>query len=122
MIANGKPTTARKSSRRKPRSIDRPKSGYRFRFETFNAFIDLGMAKLTPYESAVWFVLYRDAKAPDETARTAVGDIARRTGISRRTVINAIARMRELKMLRVVKQGGLNCGASTYLVFPVPME
>src|SRR5262245_52598108 len=110
--ANGRLTASRRPTTRR-------RSG--LRFQILNAFVDEGMASLTPHESAVWLVLYRDTK-PDGTARTSVDDIARRAGIARRTVVNAIARLQQLKMLRVVKKGGLNRGPSSYIVFPIPME
>jgi hypothetical protein len=93
----------------------------RLRFEILNEFVDRGMANLTPHQAVVWMVLYRDTK-PDGIARTSIVDIARRGGIARRTVINSIACLRQLKMLRVVKRGGLNRGTSAYAVFPIPME
>jgi hypothetical protein len=112
MSDNGKPTARRTTKRRS-----------RLRFEILNAFIDQGIvtAGLTAHEALVWMVLYRDTR-PNGFARTSVDEIARRAGIGRRTVLRAVARLKQLKMLRVVKQGGLNRGASSYAVFPVPME
>jgi hypothetical protein len=89
------------------------------RFEILNAFVDEGMSRLSPYEAVVWFVLYRDTK-PDGTARTAVDDIARRAGIGRRTVLRALKSLEQLRMVRIVRRGGLNRGASSYRVFPFP--
>src|SRR5690349_17809268 len=94
--ANGKPPTVGRKTKTSKRES-------RLRFEILNAFGDEGMAKQTPHEAGVWFVLYRDTK-PDGTARTSIDDIARRAGIARRTAINAIARLRALRMLRVVKR------------------
>jgi hypothetical protein len=91
----------------------------RLRFEMLNAFVDDGMGHLTPHESAVWLVLFRDTK-PDGTARTAVADIARRGGIGRRTVLRALKKLERLRMLRIVHRGGLNRGASAYRIFPFP--
>jgi DNA-binding transcriptional ArsR family regulator len=107
--ANGTPTTARRTTKR--RSI--------LRFEILNAFVDEGMARLTPCEAVVWLVLYRDTK-PDGVARTAVDEIARRAGIGRRTVLRALRRLEELRMVKVVRRGGLNRGASSYRAFPFP--
>jgi hypothetical protein len=89
------------------------------RFETLNAFVDDGMKRLTPHESAVWLILYRDTK-PDGTARTAVDDIARRGAIGRRTVLRSLKTLERLRMLQVVRRGGLNRGPSAYRVFPFP--
>ena len=90
------------------------------RFEILNAFVDEGMSKLSPHEAVVWLVLYRDVK-PDGTARTAVDDIARRGGINRRTVLRALKRLEQRRMLQVVRRGGLNRGTSSYRVFPFPV-
>jgi hypothetical protein len=92
----------------------------RLRFEVLNKFVDEGMAKLTPHESAVWLVLYRDTR-PNGFTTTSVDDIARRAGIGRRTVLRALARLKRSKMLRVARRGGLNRGVSSYAVFPAPM-
>jgi hypothetical protein len=107
--SNGTPTTARRATKRRSR----------LRFEILNAFVDEGMSKLTPHESVVWFVLFRDTK-PDGLARTAVDDIARRAGIGRRTVLRALGRLERLRMIKVVRRGGLSRGASSYRVFPFP--
>jgi hypothetical protein len=89
------------------------------RFETLNAFIDRGMRHLSPHESAVWFVLFRDTK-PDGTARTGIDDIAERAGIGRRTVLRSIKSMEHKRMLQTLRKGGLNVGPSTYRLFPFP--
>ena len=74
---------------------------------------------MTPHESVVRLVLFRDTK-PDRLARTSVDDIARRAGIGRRTVLRALKRLERLRMVKVVRRGGLNRGASSYRVFPSP--
>jgi hypothetical protein len=107
--ANGRATTARRTTKRRSS----------LRFEVLNAFVDEGMAKLTPHESVVWLVLYRDTK-PDGLARTSVDDIARRAGIGRRTVLRALKSLERLRMVKIVRRGGLNRGASSYRVFPFP--
>jgi hypothetical protein len=89
------------------------------RFETLNAFVDTGMKGLSPSESVVWLILYRDTK-PDGTARTAVEDMARRGGLGRRTVLRALSSLEHKRMLRVERRGGLNRGPSRYVVFPFP--
>jgi DNA-binding transcriptional ArsR family regulator len=106
--ANGS-TTARRTTKRRSS----------LRFEVLNAFVDEGMKRLTPHEAVVWLVLFRDTK-PDGIARTAVDDIARRAGIGRRTVLRALKRLEGLRMVKVVRRGGLNRGASSYRVFPFP--
>jgi DNA-binding MarR family transcriptional regulator len=100
-------------------SPKRRRSG--LRFETFNAFVDEGMANLTRSEVNVWLVLYRDTK-PEGTARTSLADIARRAGIDRQTASRAVTSLRQRKMLQIIRRGGLNRGPSTYRVYPFPME
>jgi len=80
------------------------------------------MSGLTRAELATWLVLFRDAKRPDWTARTSVGDIARRAGASRQAVSAAIASLQARKLLRVVRRGGLNRGTSSYVVWPIPHD
>jgi hypothetical protein len=106
---NGSTTTTRRTTRRRSR----------LRFEVLNGFVDEGMAKLTPHESVVWLVLFRDTK-PDGLARTSVDDIARRAGIGRRTALRALKNLERLRMVKVVQRGGLNRGASSYRVLPFP--
>jgi replicative DNA helicase len=95
----------------------------RLRFEILNAFVDDGIVKagLTAHQALVWLVLYRDTRQ-NGFATTSVGDIARRAGIGRRTVLRALAQLKRARMLRVARRGGPNRGASSYAVFPVPME
>ncbi|MBX6314024.1 MAG: transcriptional regulator [Isosphaeraceae bacterium] len=77
------------------------------------------MAPLSRGELAVWLILYRDTK-PSGLARTALGDLARRAGMSRRTAARAVRQLVRRRMLQVVQQGGLNRGPSAYRVFPFP--
>jgi DNA-binding MarR family transcriptional regulator len=93
----------------------------RLRFETFNAFVDTAMANLSRAELALWLILFRDTKR-DGTARSSLDDLARRGAINRQTASRAVGRLARRKMLQVQRRGGLNCGPSTYRVFPFPME
>ena len=79
------------------------------------------MADLSRGELAVWLVLYRDTKR-DGTARASLDDVARRRGMDRQTARRAVGRLARRKMLQVLRLGGLNCGPSTYRVFPFQME
>jgi len=88
------------------------------RFEVLNSFVDAGMAGLNRGELAAWPVLYRDTRSG--TARTSAGDIARRAGLSRRAVVDALASLRRRRLVTLVYRGGLNRGASTYRVHSVP--
>ncbi|MFM8274523.1 MAG: helix-turn-helix domain-containing protein, partial [Gemmata sp.] len=72
---------------------------------------------LTPAESLVWLVLFRDTKGTG-TARTAQADIARRAGLDVRTVRRAVASLDTKGLLQTVRRGRLNAGPSTYRVHP----
>lgn len=84
------------------------------RFAVLNSFVDFTMAGLTRSELATWLTLYRDTK--DGTARTAVSDLARRTGMDRRNVLRAIRTLEQRGLLQVVMRGSLRKGASIYRV------
>lgn len=87
------------------------------RFAVLNAFVDFTAGELTRSELLVWLVLYRDTR--DGTARTAQADAARRTGLGRRTVGLALARLERRGLVKTVYRGGLNRGPSRYRVFPL---
>ncbi len=91
------------------------------RFAAFNAFVDCTLAGLTRNEIAVWLVLYRDTK-PDGTARTGQTDIARRAGISVRSVRRGIEGLRKRELAKRVYQGGIGRGASAYRIRPLPPD
>ena len=85
------------------------------RWEILNAFVDFTMARLTPARVRVWLVLFRDTK-PDGLARTGQADVARRAGVSVRTVQRAVAALTAAGLVRVVRRGRLNGGPSVYAV------
>ncbi|HPF39410.1 MAG TPA: winged helix-turn-helix transcriptional regulator [Phycisphaerae bacterium] len=84
------------------------------RFATLNAFVDLSLRELRRPDIAVWLILFRDTR--NGTARTGQTDIARRAGISARTVRRSIGRLKAAGLLRIVKRGGPNAGPSVYAV------
>jgi len=88
----------------KPKTSNRKAAG---RFPDLNNFVDFTMRDLSRACLAVWWVLYRDTK--DGTARTGQTDIAKRAGIS----------VRSLGLLTVVYLGGRNRGVSKYRVAPL---
>ena len=90
------------------------------RFAVLNSFIDITMANLTRNEIAVWLVLYRDSR--DEIARTSQVDIARRAGVTDRTVRNVMRKLERRGLLKIVYRGGLNSGPSRYRVIPLEPE
>jgi hypothetical protein len=107
MSATAEPTARRRTTRRQSR----------LRFELLNAFVDNGMPDLSRAKLAVWLTLYRDTKR-EGTARASLNELARRGGMDRQTASRAVGRPARRKMLQVIRPGGLNCGHSTYRVFP----
>jgi DNA-binding MarR family transcriptional regulator len=90
------------------------------RFALLNSFVDFTLADLSRSDIAVWMVLYRDTK--NGTARTSQADIARRAGISCRTVIRAIGRLEKRGLLVISHRGGLNRGTSCYRISPLEKD
>jgi hypothetical protein len=97
---------------RKDKNTPKRTSG---RWESLNAFIDVTMAGLTPRQTKVWLVLFRDCSGAG-VARTAQTYIARRTGLRRPTVSTVIGELVELGLVRVIHAGGLNQGIGEYEV------
>lgn len=90
------------------------------RFGVLNAFVDFTLAGLTRNELAVWLILFRDSR--DGIARTSQADLARRAGVSDRTVRNALASLKAKGLLRVTYRGGIGRGASAYAVRSLPPD
>jgi hypothetical protein len=90
-------------------------------FETFNPFVDLGIRTLSRAEIVAYLILLRDTK-PDGTARTSLGSIAARGGISRRQAIRAVQALVGRGAVEVVRHGGRGIGATTYCVVPGGIE
>jgi hypothetical protein len=85
------------------------------RFKTLNAFTDFTLANLDRAEIVAWLLLWRDTKG-DGLARTSQADLARRAGVTDRTIRRALVRLRCRGLLTVVVRGGLLRGSSTYRV------
>ena len=109
------PAPDRRTAGPKPKRS--PQTGRRF--ATINAFADFSLAELNRAELAVWLLLWRDTK-PDGLARTSQADLARRAGITDRTVRRAIDGLEQRRLLLVVYRGGLRAGAATYRVCGLP--
>ena len=84
------------------------------RFALLNAVTDFDLAGFTGAEAKVWLVLFRDTKAKTDTARTGQEDIARRAGLSARSVRSALVGLQAKRLVRVVRRGRLNAGPSQY--------
>jgi hypothetical protein len=104
---------------RKASKPSKAKGKAKGRFAVLNAFVDYSLAALDHPSRSVWFVLYRDTR-PDGLARTAQADIARRIGMSARTVKRAVHQLETLGLLTVKYRGGLGGRLSVYCVNPIP--
>lgn len=87
------------------------------RFGELNAFVDCSMADLSRAELGTWLVLWRDTKGG--TVRTALTDIARRIGASKRAVVDAVAGLVKRGLVSRIHRGGMNRGVSVYRVQPL---
>ena len=84
------------------------------RWQELNNFIDITMRDLTPAQTAVWLVLFRDERRG--VSKSAQPDIARRCGLSRESVSRAITELERRGLVQTLHQGGLNRGLSWYHV------
>lgn len=91
------------------------------RFHCINAFIDATMATLTPAERAAWLILWRDTK-PNGLAETSQTSMARRAGVSDRSIRTALRGLEEWGLVTVVHRGSLRRGVSVYRVHPLARE
>jgi len=87
------------------------------RFGELNAFVDCSMADLSRAEALTWLVLWRDTK--NGTVRTALTDIARRIGASKRAAVDAVAGLAKRGLVSRLHRGGMNRGVSVYRVQPL---
>ncbi len=83
------------------------------RWATLNTFVDGVMSQCTAAEVRVWLVLYRDVK-PGGQARVGMTDIARRTGMTRRGVVNAINGLKRRRLIEIVTRGTINGSPNSY--------
>jgi DNA-binding MarR family transcriptional regulator len=77
--------------------------------------VDVFARDLKDAETKVWIALFRDARG-DSLARTGQTDLAKRCGVTVRTVQTAIARLKDKGFLEVVLLGRINAGPSIYRV------
>jgi predicted transcriptional regulator len=101
-------------------SPERRKS--QLRFETLNAFVDFGavQANLTPAGVCVWLALWRFAN-PDGTTMVSTDKIAACFNLNKRTVLRALKELKRQKMIKVLARGGINRGASKYVIRGFPL-
>ena len=110
----------------RPKAVTKPKPKQNRRrtadrFAVLNSFVDFTMLKLKRTDLAVWLVLYRDTKS-DGIARTGQADIARRAGVTDRTVRRSLGRLRSRGLLDIVRRGRLGAGPSAYRVHAVSAD
>lgn len=86
------------------------------RFASINAFVDGSLRGLGRAPMAVWIVLWRDER--HGLSRTAISDLARRVGCSRSTVGRALASLKKLGLVTLVRPGGPLAGPNVYRVRP----
>lgn len=101
----------------KKQSHKQPNVAASQRFKALNTFIDFTMQDLKRADIVVWLTLFRDSR--EGVSRTSQADIARRGGLSVRAVSTAVAKLIDLKLLKVTHLGGLNKGPSSYQVQPL---
>jgi predicted transcriptional regulator len=82
-----------------------------------NAFWDRTARALPQTEALVWLALYRHAR-PDRSACVSFGRLAEMVGVSRRTVMRAIRRLMDGRLLKRVQRGGPDRGSNAYKLFP----
>lgn len=77
-----------------------------------NRFLDATARNLHPSAALVWVQLLRDERAG--TARTAVADLARRCGLSPRSIKRHLAVLKARDLLQVVEPGARGIAPTTY--------
>ncbi len=82
------------------------------RFQKVNDFVDVDMRHLTPTETLVWLLLWRDTKG--DTARTARAYLARRAGVAESTVSRALRGLARRGLLKCIHKGNQQRGISIY--------
>ena len=106
VAAAGNPISAKNSRR------SRPDNGDASRWRTLNTFVDIIARHLSPVEIAVWMVLFRDCR--DGTVKASQRNLASRSGASERSVVRAMRRLRDVRLVEVVKASKSKGEASLY--------
>ncbi len=110
------PSGAGKAPRSLGTQSDRGQGQAKGRWQDLNAFVDGTMRHIDGTSAKVWFALFRDARS-NGIAKASNADLARRTGMSVRSVFNARRRLLGLGLIELVRRGSLATGASVYRVF-----
>lgn len=115
---NGRRSTADATATGRGDSKAKRKAGDRF--AVLNNFVDFTLGALDRTETAVWLILYRDAR--DGVAKTSQAELARRAGVCARTVRRALQRLETKGLVKVVRRGRIGAGASSYRIRALPPE
>lgn len=91
------------------------------RFQTINAFVDVTLRDMRRNDIAVWLLLWRDTKS-NGLAKTSQVDLARRAGVSTKSIERAVRRLTDRGLLRLIRRGGVGHGPSTYRVLGIPPD
>lgn len=91
------------------------------RWALINAFVDQSLREVNNTAAVIWFILFRDANKKG-TVRTAQSDLARRAGVSLRTVHSAIKGLRSAGLVEVLRMGRLNTGPTLYRIRATSIE
>ena len=91
------------------------KENARARWTLLNRFIDDGMAGLELSDAAVWFVLFRHARA-DGAAMVARGRLVAITGCDGKTITAALQRLGGAGWVARLRRGGPSGGVAVYRV------
>jgi hypothetical protein len=100
------------------RSLDRSRGDAAARFVTLNTFVDQVMRRLSPVESLVWIVAFRDCR--NGQSSTSSTDLATRTGCGLRTVKAAVQSLCKAGLMTPVILSRHKGQASIYAVTTQP--
>jgi DNA-binding transcriptional ArsR family regulator len=82
------------------------------KIKALNSFIDGPLKDLDPTAALIWLVLIRHAH--DGFVEISHARLAQTLGVSRRTVIRHIQKLKESRLVRTVYRGGKGRGVNTY--------
>lgn len=110
----------REPPQRPPERVRASRPAVVVKIQTLNRFLDHAARSLTPAASLVWMTLLRDERGG--TARTAVTDLARRCGLSDRTVKRHLAVLKKRGLVEVAVPGARGAGPTEYRLHATARE
>jgi DNA-binding transcriptional ArsR family regulator len=93
----------------------RGRSPHGVRWRMLNTFIDATLRQLDPVAGLTWLILFRDADAAG-LARAGQTDLARRAGVSVRTIYSALGKLKSAGLIEIVHKGRIGAGATLYRI------